>query len=309
MRLDFKTLWIDDQPKHVKSFKEGIERKLAELGFQLDVVEVSSPEGVDTAIGEHVHDDGIDLVLVDYDLGVGPGGGGQEALAKVRKQFPYKDLIFYSADDRQKLRQIAYDAGIDGLHFSTRLSLVDDTYSIIEKMLRKVMDIDHMRGVVMSATSDIDFMVEKSLLAVYSRLDDGGKTAFTAKVVAAIRKKLVRWGEELEKAERKGGAEPVFDLKHLCSAADRLELLLDELSSWASEGSSHLEKAKVYKVEVVPRRNKLAHVMLRVVDGRRVLDGPEGPVTNKDMAGLRRDLIAHRLNFTDIAVLVDVTLD
>jgi DNA-binding NarL/FixJ family response regulator len=309
MRLDFKALWIDDQPKHVKSFREGIERRLAQFGFQLEVVEVASLDGVDNAIGQHIHDDGIDLVLVDYDLGVGSGEGGEQALAKVRKQLPHKDLIFYSADDRQKLRKIAYNASLDGLNFSTRLSLVDDTCSVIEKMLRKVMDIDHMRGVVMSATSDIDFMVEKSLLAVYSRLDSQGKAVFTDKVVASIREKLGRWSEELNKAEAKGGIEPVFKLKHLCSAADRLDLLLGELSSWASDGSSQLQKAKTYTVEVVPRRNKLAHVMLRVVDGKRILDGPEGPVSYADMTQLRCDLIEHRLNFTDIAVLVDVKLD
>jgi hypothetical protein len=42
VRLDFKALWIDDQPKHVKSFREGIQRKLSELGFELEVVEVSA---------------------------------------------------------------------------------------------------------------------------------------------------------------------------------------------------------------------------------------------------------------------------
>lgn len=307
MRLDFKALWIDDQPKHVKSFREGIQRKLSELGFELEVVEVSALDKVDEAIGAHIHNDGVDLVLVDYDLG--SGSGGLEALTKVRKQFPYKDLIFYSADDREKLRKIAYEGGLDSLYFSTRLSLVDDTVSVIQKMLHKVMDIDHMRGVVMSATSDIDFVVERSLLAVYERNHDEGKAAFRAAVVAAVRTKLEKWSAELGKAEGKGTLEAIFKLKHLCSAADRLGLLLESLAEWTPDGSTHIDKAKAYKDDVVPRRNKLAHVTLRVVDGRRVLDGPEGPITDADMTKLRCDLIEHRQNFTNIAVLVDVAMD
>ena len=307
MRLDFKALWIDDQPKHVKSFREGIQRKLSEFGFELEVVEVSAVDKIDEAIGAHVHDDGIDLVLVDYDLG--SGSGGEQALTKVRKQFPYKDLIFYSADDREKLRTIAYQGRIDGVHFSTRLSLVDDTVSVIQKMLSKVMDIDHMRGVVMSATSDIDFVVEKSVLAVYGRKNEKEKAAFRAAVVAAVRAKLEKWSAELGKAEKKGSLEAIFKLKHLCSAADRLQLLLDSLAGWTPDGSTHISKANVYKEDVVPRRNKLAHVTLRVVEGRRLLDGPEGPVTAADMTKLRCDLIEHRQNFTDIAVLVDVAMD
>ena len=307
MRLDFKALWIDDQPKHVKSFREGIQRKLSELGFELEVVEISSLEKLEEIMGEHVHSDGIDLVLVDYDLG--SGSGGDQALTKIRRQFPYKDLIFYSADDREKLRKIAYDGGLDGLYFSTRLSLVDDTVSVIQKMLHKVMDIDHMRGVVMSATSDIDLVVEKSLLAVYERKNENEKAAFRALIIDAIRQKLAKWGAELEKSEKKQTLEAIFKLKHLCTAADRLDFLLEALAGWASDGSTHVNKAKVYKNDVVPRRNKLAHVTLRVVNGKRVLDGPEGPVTEADMTKLRCDLIEHRLNFTSIAVLVDVVLD
>ena len=188
---------------------------------------------------------------------------------------PHKDLVFYSADDREKLRKIAYEGGLDSIYFSTRLSLVDDTVSVIQKMLHKVMDIDHMRGVAMSATSDIDFIVEKSLLAVYERKNEQEKAAFRELVVAAVRAKLERWSAELEKAEKKGSLEAVFKLRHLCTAADRLEFLLTSLAGWTSDGSTHIDKAKAYSEDVVPRRNKLAHVTLRVVNGRRLLDGPE----------------------------------
>ncbi len=307
MRLDFKALWIDDQPTHVRSFREGIQRSLAELGFELEVVEVSSLAKVDEVIGQHIHDDGIDLVLVDYDLG--SGSGGEQALAKVRKQFPYKDLIFYSVHDREQLRRIAYEGHLDSLYFSTRLSLVEDTVSVIQKMLHKVMDIDHMRGVVMSATSDIDFVVERSVLAVYERATPERQAEMRTRIAAAMREKLARWDGELAKAEKKKTLEAIFKLKHLCSAADRLDILLHSLSTWTVSESAYLDKAKAYKDNVVPRRNKLAHVTLRIVDGQRTLGGPEGSFSREDMTQLRCDLIEHRSNFKDIAVLVDVPFD
>ena len=162
----------------MRSFREGIQRHLAGLGFELEVCEGSSLDKVDEIIGQHIHDDGIDLVLVDYDLG--SGSGGEQALAKIRKQFPYKDLIFYSVRDREQLRKIAYDGHLDSLYFSTRMSLVEDTVSVIQKMLAKVLDVDHMRGVVMSATSDIDVVVERSVLAVYDRATPDGQAELRA---------------------------------------------------------------------------------------------------------------------------------
>lgn len=308
MRLDFRILWIDDQPKHVVSFAEGIRRKLKDLGFHLDLVAAENLSKVEHYIGEHIHDDGIDLVLVDFDLGT--GNGGEVALSAIRERFPYKDLIFYSATDTEKLRTIAFNSKIDGIHFSTRLSLVDDTSKVIGNLLRKTLDLDHMRGVVMSATSDIDYMVEKSLLAVYERLEDERKPDLLKKMIDSLKTKIERYQKDIEKAESKNTIESILKLKHLFTAFDRLSVLLEELKVWAVDSSSeYLDQGKIYQNDVIPRRNKLAHAMLRNIDGKQVLVGLETPITLEDMTRLRCDLIDHRINIENIAVLVDVSLD
>jgi len=308
MKLELCALWIDDQPKHVKSFAESLQRRLADLGFELHVTEATSLDAVDEVLGGHVHDDGIDLVLIDFDLGLA-GAGGDKALTSVRKRFPHKDLIFYSADDREKLRDIAYQSKIDGVYFSTRLSLVDDTFSMVEKTLQKVLDIDHMRGIVMAATSDIDYLVEQSLIAVNERLDHGGQESIAAEAAATVRDKLSRWDEELGKAEKKKKLEAILKLKHLFSASDRLDFLIQKLDDWKSENSTPLEKADAYRKDVVPRRNKLAHSRLKMENGRRVLQGPDGPISDESMRALRKELIDHRNNFTNISVLVDAKIE
>lgn len=306
MRLDFRTLWIDDQPRHIESFEEGLQLKLNPLGFNLVVRSVASVAEVDDAIGVNVHDDAIDLVLVDHDLGA--SGTGDAALTKVRAKFPHKDIMFYSAGDRQKLRQIAYEAGLDGIYFSTRLTLVSDAFGLIESILSKVMDIDHMRGVVMAATSDIDYLVEQSVVAVYAGLEEEAKHAFLDDVISELRKKLKDWEKALDNAESSGTLEAVFKLHYLCTADVRLRLLLRSLAKWDETESTHLEKARVYRDDVVPRRNGLAHTRLEEVEGRLVLMGKEGRVTADEMKQLRCDLIEHRVNFQNIAVLIDVPL-
>jgi DNA-binding NarL/FixJ family response regulator len=303
MRLDYKILWIDDQPAHVKSFQERIERHIREQGFVLDVQVVSKINDVDEAMGDHVHNDGVDLVLVDYDLG--PGGGGEEALAAVRNRLRHKDILFYSASDPENLRQIAYQAKLDGIYFSTRVSLADDAISLINKTLHKVMDIDHMRGVVMAATSDIDVSIERSVLAMYGGLDEAGRTTFKQKVVDTIRTKLLDWNNDLEKANKKPGIEPIFKLRSICTAADRLNLLLGELERFSTDGKTLLETAKEYRDDMIPRRNKLAHLVVKLVGGQRVLVGNEGELDVEGMRELRCDLLVHRSNFDEISVIVD----
>ena len=306
MRLDFKILWIDDQPRHVESFREGIERQLTDLGFELEVTAVSEPGAIGDAVGAHVHEDGVDLVLIDYDLG--SGTGGKEVISDIRGRVPYKDLIFYSANDVDMLRKIAFDAKLDNIFFSTRITLVDDTVAIVRKILHKVMDVDHMRGVVMSATSDIDSIIEESIVADYCRLDDGGKQLFREEIIEILAKKLKRWTDELGKAAGRNTIQAIMNLKHICSAADRLNFVLRALERRAPPGNTHLERAKIYQDTIVPKRNNLAHAKLAEEGGRRVLKTSDGVISNDEMTDLRCQLLVHRTNFTDIAVMLDVDL-
>lgn len=308
MRLDFTILWIDDQPQHIRSFEEGLRNSLDDLGFKLTVIPVASLDAIDATVSEHVHDDAIDLVLVDYDL-TGKGTGGEEALLQVRKKLPFKDVIFYSGTDVQKLREIAFKAGVDGIYFSSRPGLVGNATKAIQKLLSKVMDLDHMRGVVMSASSDIDFVVERSLLKMHDALAAAERTALHAEIVAELRGKLKNWSDELEKVASKGDLASLMKKKHIFTASDRLGSLLKRLSSWEAEHDGTRSKVDTYINGVVQRRNKLAHAMLRRQDGKLRMVGMEQNWTAEEMTALRRELIDHRDNFMLIAVLLDVDLE
>lgn len=309
MRLDFTILWIDDQPKHIRSYEEHLQISLLDdLGFKLNVIPIDRLDTVEATVSKHVHDDAIDLVLVDYDL-TGKGAGGEEALLQVRKKLPFKDVIFYSGTDVKQLREIAFNAGVDGVYFSSRTGLVSNATKAIQKLLSKVMDLDHMRGVVMSASSDIDFVVERSLLKMHDALDDAKKEALRGEIIAELREKLKKWNDELEKVVAKGDFASLMGKKHIFTASDRLNSLLKRLALWEAEHDEKRSKVGSYVNGVVQRRNKLAHAMLRREDGKLKLVGMEQNWTAEEMTALRRDLINHRDNFIHIAVLLDVSLD
>lgn len=298
MKLDFTILWVDDQPRHIQSYREQLERKIAPLGFQVEVVHARSVAQITEVVGGHGENHEIDLVLVDYDLGT--GSGGEVALEQVRRMFRYKEIIFYSATDVEKLRNLAYERRIDGAHFSTRLELVDETAEVVRKLLAKVLDIHHMRGLVMSAASDIDDLVERSLAAVYEKLADEDKKEFISELQDQLRGKLRKWEGELEKAFARNELSSILKIPAVYSAADRLTSLRKRLEKQAPSAADKNEMVKKYVVDIVPRRNKLAHVKLGKDGGL-----PDG-LSADDMAVLRCDYINHRRNFFDIAVLLDV---
>lgn len=301
MKLDFTVLWIDDQPKHIQSYQESLQLKIAPLGFQLEVVSARSIAEIADAVGSRDGHDGIDLVLVDYDLG--NGGGGEVALEQVRKIFRYKEIIFYSATDVEKLRTLAYERSVDGVHFSTRFGLVQEAADVVRKLLGKVLDIDHMRGLVMAAASDIDDLVERSLVAVYGKLESSLRKEFVTDLHNQMTRKLQRWQQDLDQAMQIGDLESLLALKAMYSAADKLTSLRKRLELQAPSTDERNEKMKHYATNIVPRRNKLAHARL---DRAGAL--PEG-FTSEDMTALRLDYINHRKNFVEVAVLLDVNFD
>lgn len=309
MRLDFRILWVDDQPDHIHSFADTLRDKLLDQGFDLDVVEMLSLDQVENNLGEHVHDDGIDLVLVDFDLGGGKEESGEHVLKKIRSTFSYKDIIFYSAERTEKLRKIAYDAKLEGIYFSTRITLIEDAYLLISNLLRRVLDLDHMRGIVMAATSDIDYIIGSCLKAVNDKFNQDEKTEYFKSVIASLKEKLEGYVQDLEKAERSGQLEKILKKNHLCTSNDKLKLFLNHLETLASKESTYFESVKNYVDVIVPRRNKLAHTILHAVEGKQILEGEDGRITKNDMTELRIDLLKHRKNFQDIAVLLDIKFD
>src|SRR5258708_38766327 len=107
MRLDFNILWVDDQPNRVTAQIRAIERRMVEQGFEFKPTLCLSIAELTARIADSVFKDEIDLILVDWDLG--GHMHGETAIAQIREAIPYKDVVFYSANnDASQLRKLAF---------------------------------------------------------------------------------------------------------------------------------------------------------------------------------------------------------
>jgi CheY-like chemotaxis protein len=154
MQLEYRILWFEDQPRNVEPFANTIRDGLTDLGFvpQIDIrpVIAGGPEPLKNL--PLARD--VDLLLVDWHLGGGYDGASLSK--KLRQLFRYTDVVFYSSDVRGELRKLIFEQDIDGVHCCTRTHLSEQTLGIIKTQMRKVLDLNHMRGIVMATTSDLD---------------------------------------------------------------------------------------------------------------------------------------------------------
>lgn len=303
MRLDFNVLWVDDQPDRVASQIKSIALQMAYEGFDFRPRQCTTVAEMENAISEDVFTDEVDLILVDWDLG--NDVHGEDAIERIRQIVQYKDVVFYSGQATVvELRAKAYGKQLEGIYCAGREDLVNEVIGVFESLIKKVLDLDHTRGIVMGATSDIDHMVNTCLTLAHGKLDDAGKTIFiqdAMKRVVAQVENIVKQGERLKATP---SVEALFQAHMLFTSDHRLRMLASTLgmADFAAYESG-IATVKSYREGVVQDRNTLGHAVL-VPQGKpsTVIDDAGKTVDIEQMRALRKLILGLR---TDFRALLD----
>lgn len=289
MRLDFNVLWVEDQPANVADQQERISHLIRKEGFKLQVQFAVSVDAAKEYLTDHIYGDHIDLILMDYDLGTGMSGA--DGLSEVRELFPYKDLIFYSAKATAQLAEMATSRDIQGIFTAYRLDLPNVVEGVFENLVRKVLDIDHSRGIVMGATSDIDQVIFGGLSRVFDGCDDKQK----GQAIEAIQKRIEEKRKDFEKSvDAIKAVKHVADLiqHHGVYTSDDRFRLLQKLMKLLSLHNERNEQFDTYRTTVMPMRNDLAHIRVeRSGFSRKFYDRKNVEITATDMRALRVTLL------------------
>lgn len=298
MRLDFNVLWVDDQPARVASQIKKISLQMAEEGFDFKPRQCTTMDQVEEVISEHVFIDEIDLILVDWDLG--NNIHGEDAIDRIRQIVQYKDVVFYSGEATvMQLRQKAYDKKLEGVYCASREDLIDEVIGVFDSLIKKVLDLDHTRGIVMGATSDIDHMVNTCLALAHDKLDVKGRAKFIDDALKRVADKVKNIARQGEKLNATPSVEALFKAHMLFTSDDRLRLLANILGMEEfAEYSARVTTIQLYRDEVVHDRNTLGHAVL-VPQGKpsTVIDDTGKVIDIAQMRELRKLILSLRADF------------
>lgn len=302
MRLDFNVLWVDDQPNAVSAQITRIKAQMESEGFSFRPTQCKSLTEVEALIAEDVFQDEVDLILVDWDLG--GGVHGQEVITKIRQVAQYKDVVFYSAQTPvAQLRKLAFDEGLEGIYCASREGLVDEVLGVFESLVKKVLDLDHTRGIVMGATSDIDHLVNSCLAVAHTKLDDEGKGKFIDEALRRIADKVKNITKQGERIRKTPSVEGLFKAHMLFTSDDRLRMLGTILEMEVFEAHSAAKVTiKSYRDDVVPHRNVLGHMVLAPEGKPQAVETMDGKQVSLDeMRNLRKLILGLREDFRALA--------
>lgn len=300
MRLDFNTLWIDDQPASMDSAVETFARHVRNEGFNLNNQFAKSLAESKEYLSEHILNDEIDLILVDYNLG--SGETGVEVMSSIRETLPYKDIVFYSAKSTKELKQFAHDGDIDGVYCANRNDLLDTVVKIFEGLVKKLVDITHMRGIVMGATADIDIIIAECVMACHDGSENEGKSWLYDKAKSIVENKIKTFTNKANKAIETNSFKTLIFDKYAFTADNRLRLLVSALENQkAVDGQKKM--LLEYRDTIIPTRNHLAHAKLLRDEGSDTLffegaDVGAQPITSDSLKVTRVSLLDHRENIS-----------
>jgi len=296
LRLDFNVLWVDDQPNAVGAQITRIKTLMAEEGFNFNPTQCQSIGEIKALIAGDVFQDEVDLILVDWDLG--DGVHGQDVIERIRQVAQYKDIVFYSAQTRAAdLRQLAFDKQLEGIYCATREELVDEVFGVFESLVKKVLDLDHTRGIVMGATSDIDHMIHSCLVHIEAKLDDTGKKNLVDQAINRVQERVKDIAEQGERLGAATNVATILEAHMIFGANDRLRMLRRLLESDATHAQA-VNTIKSYMDNVVPDRNVLGHMVLAPEGRPRAVVNIEGKQINlDDMRSLRKTILGLREDF------------
>jgi hypothetical protein len=298
MRLNFNVLWVDDQPDAIDSQIKKISVEMEREGFYFNPTKCTSLQEVQAQISNNVFADEIDLILVDWELGAGTHG--DDAIAIVREAVRYKDVVFYSSlNPIDQLEKLAAEKHLEGVFCSDRAGLAEEVVGVFDSLIKKVLDIDHARGIVMGATSDIDRIVNDCLSAAHGQLDPAGQKALVASALARIDKKFGEFAKRIEKLRKGNELNGLMKAHVIFTAMDRLEILAEtlELTQFKQHDKAR-ETIRVYKADGIKGRNELGHVVLIAADRPKTAVTVEGTEISLDeMRDLRRLILTAREQF------------
>ena len=293
MQLQYRILWLDDQEQAIRPFITRVQGIVSRLGFEPEIdFRVVTADVVNPLAGIN-QNEGYDLVLMDWKLG-GKHDGAVLA-RRLRQMFRDTDIIFYSSEPAASLRKLIFDQNIDGVFCVAREHLSDRANGIVHGQLRRVLDLNHMRGIVMAATSDLDQGMIECLGVVQQVLYPADSAAqFASQIGKMVSDSLRKKADEIEKLGAKGKLskllkDPAF------GASLRLKILVDEITKLSDKlNEPHLmDRLGRYQEDVIAPRNDFAHRKAEVRDGKLVLEGRENPIDHDTMRSLRLRLLDH----------------
>jgi hypothetical protein len=294
MKLNYFVLWVEDDDSWFQTTSELFSDTIIDYGF-FPIIE--RKRNLDDVAKEIVNSGlkKFDIFLIDFKLR--NSKDGDSIIDHVRNNNIFTDIIFYSSD-KQSIIDSIKEHLFEGVYHSDRKELEDKFEKVFKTTIKKIEEINSMRGLIVGETTELDALIDEQLL-IYTQspfIEKFDLEKFLKeKIFVKLEGKLLFLKDEYLKAGLNGL------LPHI-EAIRKWELLRGILKvnkTHKSYISDFLPVNAKYQDDVIEIRNKFAHAQVIIKDGgKEVLKALVGDkhfeFDEDSFKKIREDLIKHR---------------
>jgi hypothetical protein len=159
MKLIYNILWVDNEKGIYENHKDDIFDYLENLGFE---AKINFLDDYQSFIDANLNLEDYDLFILDYKLKAGQDGN---EIIKVIREDNYTEIIFYSGMPNEARKQI-FDDKSNGIYITSRKfdEFEEDVLGLINITIKKVQDINNLRGLIMAEVAELERIKEKIII-------------------------------------------------------------------------------------------------------------------------------------------------
>jgi len=290
MRIRYNVLWVEDEDSWFESTEELIKDFLIDLGFILQLHRCKSVEEV-----KHLAINGLrefDLLLVDFNLS--GSDSGENVIHFFRNSEILTEVLFYSSAV-ENVRDSLKDHGLEGVYTADRRDIISKFEQLVYTTLKKIQEVNTMRGLIMAETSDLDeLMLEITKSIIESDISENISQYIEAEIINTTSKLSSKANSDIKLLEKINDTR-LFTSFHKAKTINKLNKLKTiGIDKFFEE----------YNKDILSTRNVFAHVTEEIEDGIRILvshaTGNKVVFDERSCIKIRKDLIKYRNTLENI---------
>lgn len=293
MNLSYSILWFDDDKDFFDSLpKEPIETEIASWGFLPKIFPVHNA----TEFNQHTPFEKFDMIVVDFNLG---DERGDKFIKDVRDQKVFTEIIFYSTSESSELWRAVHDKQLEGVFVTNKRGIEQKLLRVAHQSVRKVLDLENMRGIVMSEVGDLDALLEDIFVHAMNGITQDQQENVFERFHKDTNKQVEQHQSALSAFKDSPSIEKLLEL---CDSNKRWKNFNRVKGHHALLKSRNF--AGDYAQEILWPRNCLAHgIPERKDDGSLLFrfSGKDYPFDDNVSQDLRKKILEYKSTFTEIA--------
>lgn len=257
MTLDYKILWFEDIVTSFNAKKRLVKRVVEDLGF----VFAEPRNEIDDANLDEIDFQSYDLIIAD--LGLANGTKGSTILETIREKGVYTEVVFYSSQGEAYVRNELTNFQIDGAYCADRENddFIDKVGKVIFTTIKKVQDLNNIRGLIMAETSDIDKKMLKIIQLIITKNAFGLRDTLTDNIFTNVGSKVKGKKNSYDAYFNKKNVNSVMKDSVMFDAFEKLksvQFIFDSIDHLITNQYKN-DGFKVSYSEITRRRNLLGH--------------------------------------------------